>query len=48
MGDFTANSGREGRGVWQGELNVGSSAFHEGRGAGKKTTPGGREKHAYF
>jgi len=24
------------------------SALHEGRGAGKTTTPGGREKHAYF
>src|SRR5712692_3065910 len=22
--------------------------FHEGRGAGKSTTPGGREKNAYF
>ena len=22
--------------------------FREGRGAGKSTTPGGREKHAYF
>jgi hypothetical protein len=21
---------------------------HEGRGVGKSTTPGGREKHAYF
>jgi len=29
-------------------VNVGFSAFHEGRGAGKKTTPGGREKNAYF
>jgi hypothetical protein len=29
-------------------VNVGFSALHEGRGAGKKTTPGGREKHAYF
>jgi len=29
-------------------VNVGFSAFHEGRGAGKSTTPGGREKHAYF
>jgi len=41
MGVFTSNSGHEGRRVWQGALNVGSSAFHEGRGAGKKTTPGG-------
>src|SRR5438876_9542220 len=24
------------------------TAFHEGRGTGKSTTPGGREKHAYF
>jgi len=24
------------------------STFHEGRGARKKTTPGGREKNAYF
>jgi hypothetical protein len=29
-------------------VNVGSLRFHEGQGAGKKTTPGGREKHAYF
>jgi hypothetical protein len=32
----------------QGPVNVDSSRFHEGRGAGKKTTPGGREKNAYF
>jgi hypothetical protein len=43
MGDFTGNLGHEGRRVWQGALNVGSSAFHEGRGAGKKTTPGGHD-----
>src|SRR5437867_10844968 len=27
-------------------MDLGS--FHEGRGAGKSTTPGGREKHAFF
>src|SRR5437773_12277132 len=27
---------------------VGNTASHEGRGAGKSTTPGRREKHAYF
>src|SRR5206468_7562794 len=27
---------------------VGNIDSHEGRGAGKSTTPGGREKHAYF
>src|SRR5213595_912419 len=27
---------------------VGNTDSHEGRGAGKSTTPGGREKHAYF
>jgi len=32
----------DGRGV------VRWSVFHEGRSAGKSTTPGGREKHAYF
>jgi hypothetical protein len=48
MGDFIGNSGHEGRRVRQGPVNVGSPAFHEGLGAGKKTTPGGREKHAYF
>jgi len=32
----------------QRRVNVGSERFHEGRGAGKSTTPGGREKHAYF
>jgi hypothetical protein len=42
-GDFTGNSGHEGRRAWQGALNVRSSAFHEGRGAGKKTTPGGHD-----
>jgi hypothetical protein len=29
-------------------MNVEFAAFHEGRGAGKSTTPGGREKNAYF
>jgi hypothetical protein len=43
MGDFTANSGHEERRARQGSVNVGSSAFHEGRGAGKKTTPGGHD-----
>ena len=42
MGDFIGNSGHEGRRAWRGELNVGSSGFHEGRDAGKKTTRGGR------
>jgi hypothetical protein len=41
MGDFHKWAGREGRRVWQGALNVGFAAFHEGRGAGRKTTPGG-------
>src|SRR5437879_2748822 len=27
---------------------VGNTDSHEGRGVGKSTTPGGREKHAYF
>jgi len=27
---------------------VDSERLHEGSGAGKTTTPGGREKHAYF
>jgi hypothetical protein len=40
MGDFHRWAGHEGRRVWQGPLNVGSSAFHEGRGAGK-TDPRG-------
>jgi hypothetical protein len=43
MGDFHRWAGHEGRRVWLGVLNVGSSAFHEGRGAGKKTTPGGHD-----
>src|SRR5205823_1266576 len=38
----------EGRTSGQRRANVGSERFHEGRGAGKSTTPGGREKHAYF
>jgi len=29
-------------------VNVEFWAFHEGRGVGKSTTRGGREKHAYF
>jgi hypothetical protein len=29
-------------------VNVDSERFHEGRGAGKSTTLGGREKNAYF
>jgi hypothetical protein len=41
MVDFTGNSGHEGRRAGQGPVNVGFSTFHEGRGAGKKTTPGG-------
>jgi|SRR5206468_6879291 len=39
---------RERRRARRGWLNVEFSEFHKGRGAGKKTTPGGREKHAYF
>ena len=42
-GDFHRWAGREGRWVWHGALNVGSSAFHEGWGAGKKSTPGGHD-----
>ena len=42
------NSAREGRRAMRGWPNVEFSTFHEGRGARKKTTPGGREKHAYF
>jgi len=41
MGDFDRWAGHEGKRAWQGALNVGSLAFHEGWGAGKKTTPGG-------
>jgi hypothetical protein len=38
--DFTGgSSGHEGRQARQAELNVGFLAFHEGRGAGKSTTP---------
>jgi hypothetical protein len=40
MGDFHRWAGHEGGRVWQGALNVGSSAFHEGRGAGKRTPRG--------
>jgi hypothetical protein len=42
-GDFIGNSGHEGRRVWQGALNVGSLAFHEGWGAGNLTTRGGHD-----
>jgi len=35
---------REGRMVMYGLVNVGFSAFHEGRGTGKKTAPPGVEK----
>jgi hypothetical protein len=31
----------EGRKHWQELVNAGFSVFHEGRGAGKKATPGG-------
>ena len=41
MSDFHRWAGHEGRRVWQGALNVGSSGFHEGRGAGKTDPPGG-------
>ena len=43
MGDFHRWAGRKGRRVWQGALNVGFSAFHEGRGAEKQTPPGGHD-----
>ncbi len=43
MGDFTGNSGREGRRARQGQVNVGFSAFHEGRGARKTGAPGGHD-----
>jgi hypothetical protein len=43
MGDFIGNSGHEGRRVWQGALNVGFSAFHEGCGAGKTDPLGGHD-----
>ncbi len=43
MGDFHRWAGREGRRVLQGGLNVGSSAFHEGRGAGKAGPRGGHD-----
>src|SRR5713226_533531 len=38
----------EGRTCGHRTVNVDSWRLHEGRGAGKSTTPGGREKHAYF
>src|SRR5207245_3469711 len=41
MGDFHRWASREGRRVWQGALNVGFSAFHEGWGAGKTDPRGG-------
>jgi hypothetical protein len=44
MGDFLVGlaglQATKEDGVWHGTLNVGSSAFHEGRGAGK-TDPRG-------
>jgi hypothetical protein len=43
MGDFTGNSGHEGRRAWQGPVNVGFTAFHEGRGAGKTDPRGGHD-----
>src|SRR5713101_6164980 len=36
-------NGHGGRRDRQGGVNVGNFVFHEGRDAGKKTTPGGRE-----
>src|SRR5712692_7146716 len=41
-------AGHGGRRLGHGLVNVGFRAFHEGRGARKMTTPGGREKNAYF
>ena len=38
----------EGRLPWQGVVNVEFSAFHEGRGAGKKTIPRGSRKECLF
>ena len=43
MGDFHRWAGHEGRRVQDGIANVGSSAFHEGRGAGKNRPPGGHD-----
>jgi hypothetical protein len=43
MGDFHRWAGHEGRRVWRGALNVGFSAFHEGRGAGKTDPLGGHD-----
>jgi|SRR6267378_6445210 len=43
MGDFTGNSGHEGRLARQGPVNAGFSAFHEGRSAGKVDPPGGHD-----
>ena len=40
MGDFHRWAGHEGRRARQGPVNVGSSAFHEGRGAGNKPPRG--------
>ena len=40
--------GHEGKSWWQYVVNVDSEGFHEGRAREKGTTPGGREKHAYF
>jgi hypothetical protein len=47
MGDFLVGLGRpaghEGRRARLGPMNVGFSAFHEGRGAGKTDPPGGHD-----
>src|SRR5712692_8060672 len=48
MSGFERCNSHGGRRDRRGGVNVGNSAFHEGWGAGKKTTRGGREKHAYF
>ncbi len=42
-GDFHRWEGHEGRRARQGPVNVRFSTLHEGRGAGKKTTPGGHD-----
>src|SRR2546422_10057687 len=44
MGDFAVRAlRREGRRAMRGWLNVRFSAFHEGRGAGKRTPVGGHD-----
>jgi hypothetical protein len=43
MGDFHRWAGREGKRARRGRVNVGSSAFHEGRGAGKTDPLGGHD-----